>query len=139
MGPKTVDLRMTGITSNADVSPHSLTFQFFGFKDNLQKMTDKVMTGFGTGIEKNEKRFNRIVEDLKDSLSDYSGMPTSYAAKDRNILLFKNSHSNEEILESLEQTKLDDVLPVVDELKKKTFQLTTLVMGNIEKKEVEDL
>jgi insulysin len=66
-------------------------------------------------------------------------MPVSYAMKDQRLLVSKGGHSNEEILEGLKTITVDDVLPVVNDLKKKDFQLTTLVMGNIAEDEVQKL
>jgi len=139
MGPKTVDLRATGISYSANAGPHSLTFGFGGFKNNLAKMIDMVMKGVGAGVTEDPKRFNRIVTELKDSLADYSGMPVSYAMKDQRLLLSKGGHSNEEILAGLDNITVQDVLPVVKDLKTKDFQLTTLVMGNIAEEEVHQL
>eukprot|EP00746_Dinoflagellata_sp_MGD_P158233 gnl/MRDRNA2_/MRDRNA2_86422_c0_seq2.p1 gnl/MRDRNA2_/MRDRNA2_86422_c0~~gnl/MRDRNA2_/MRDRNA2_86422_c0_seq2.p1 ORF type:complete len:1119 (-),score=278.53 gnl/MRDRNA2_/MRDRNA2_86422_c0_seq2:80-3436(-) len=139
MGPKTVDLKKTGVSYSADAGPHTMSFGFGGFKNNLGKMIDMVMDGVGTGVTKNQERFDRIMRNIKDSLTDYSGMPISYAMKDQGLLIQKGGHSNQEILAALEDITVDDVLPVVNDLKKKDFQLTTLVMGNIAKDEVTKL
>merc|ERR1719191_1698445 len=95
---------------------------------------------FNDGIRTDKPdRFHRVIRELKESLMDKSGMPVSYAMQDRNMLLEKGGHSDEEILSALEDVKLHDVEEVINKkVKGNEYQFTMLTMGNVGETEIKD-
>jgi insulysin len=138
--PKTVDLAATGISYGVSVSASSLDFTFSGFKHNLPHMMHLVLHKFQHGLTHNAPRFHRAVQNVREALEDKSSMPVDHALSDLSILLHKNVHSHEELLQALEDIQFRDVSTAVKQhLSDKQLQLTSFVMGNIEEAEAKDL
>merc|ERR1719335_1771103 len=132
LGPKTVDLRLQGISSSVNVASHSIGFQFGGF--NIETMNDLMKTSLDLPVETNDARFDRIIENLKAKLVDKSDMPVQYAMQDRSMLLQKHGgHSDEELLQALESGKVtqDSVLKIMQHFVGKPLQSTTTIFGNL--------
>eukprot|EP00746_Dinoflagellata_sp_MGD_P000387 gnl/MRDRNA2_/MRDRNA2_100703_c0_seq1.p1 gnl/MRDRNA2_/MRDRNA2_100703_c0~~gnl/MRDRNA2_/MRDRNA2_100703_c0_seq1.p1 ORF type:complete len:1122 (+),score=215.48 gnl/MRDRNA2_/MRDRNA2_100703_c0_seq1:90-3455(+) len=137
--PKTADLTATGISYGVTVSPRSLDFSFSGFKHNLPQMMHVVLNKFQHGLTHNAPRFHRAVQNLREALEDNSGMPVDYALKDLGILLQKNVHSHDELLQALKDIQFKDVTSAVKQhLSDKKLQLTSFVMGNVQEAEAKD-
>merc|ERR1719240_569005 len=91
-----------------------------------------VFDEFQKGIEPDSNRFNRIVQEVKESLSDKSGMPVSMAMDDRNFILQPNSLSSEELLGALGRMKLEDITEgMLAKLKESSYHTDMLIMGNL--------
>merc|ERR1719161_1990101 len=77
-------------------------------------------------------RYERILQDLREDLGEYSAMPVTYALEGRNNLLLRGRHSKQELLSALETLQSDDVPP---SLKKQVtgqrLQYTSMALGNI--------
>merc|ERR1719409_2042056 len=78
-----------------------------GFTPHLGEVTAQVLKEWTRPLSL--KAFDRVRQEYEDSLKDYSGMPVSYALRDRNLLLQKGSSSNPELLDALKTVGPADV------------------------------
>lgn len=140
--PKSVDLKSTGISYGISLSHSGLGITFGGFKHNLPDLMSLVMGEFTKPMKADavqQARFDRIVEDLRDSLKDASSMPSGMAMQERSKLLAMGSHSKEELLEALDTISLKDVTEVGKTFVSQPLQTTNLIMGNIDQDEAAKL
>jgi len=136
MGPKLVDLKATGVSGGIGVSRDGVSLSFEGFAPLLPRLADEVLKEFNAfnanSSITDQKRYERVVQDTRESLTTYDGMPASYANGDLSLLLTKGGHSNKEALKALDQMTLESVARAAEELMlSRKLQLTSLAMGNL--------
>jgi insulysin len=143
MEPKLVDLKATGVSGGVDVSRSGISVSFDGFAPLLPRLASEVLKEFNTFNANSSitdpKRFARVVQDTRESLTTYDDMPVSYANGDLSLLLTRG-HSHKEALKALDQVTLESVARAAEELMlSRKLQLTSLAMGNLPRAEATKL
>jgi insulysin len=136
MGPKLVDLKATGVSGGIAVSRDGVSLSFDGFAPLLPRLADEVLKEFNAFNANSSitdpKRYERVVQDLREGLTTYDDMPVKYANSDLSLLLTKGGHSHKEALKALDQMTLESVARAAEELMlSRKLQLTSLAMGNL--------
>ncbi|CAK0814173.1 unnamed protein product [Prorocentrum cordatum] len=144
MGPKLVDLKATGVSGGISVGSGGVSLSFDGFAPLLPRLADEVLKEFNAFNANSSitdpKRYERVVQDLREDLSTYDGMPVSYANGDLSMLLTKGGHSHKEALKALDQMTLESVASAAEELMlSRKLQLTSLAMGNLPQSQAAEL
>jgi insulysin len=142
MEPKMVDLVATGVSYSITVGSTGISVSFGGFAPLMPKLVDLVLTEFKNFNQNrsitDSKRFKRVVDDTRETLSTYDSMPVQYASSDMNVLLLKGGHSRQESLASLGNVTIDSVAASAEELMlSRRLQLRSLAMGNLEQGEAQ--
>lgn len=134
MSPKLYDLSLLGVSQSISLNPHSIEFSFVGFEPLIPQLMDKVLDEFDKGVGSNDTtRYNRIVQEMKESLTTYSEMPINYAIEDRNMLIAQSAYTREEKLAVLNGLNVSLAASAVDELLlPRSMQISALAMGNLD-------
>mmetsp|Transcript_100249 Transcript_100249/g.283755 ORF Transcript_100249/g.283755 Transcript_100249/m.283755 type:complete len:1075 (-) Transcript_100249:44-3268(-) len=144
MEPKLVDLKATGVSGGIDVSRSGISVSFDGFAPLLPRLVSEVLKEFSTFNANSSitdpKRFARVVQETRESLTTYDDMPVSYANGDLSLLLTRGAHSNKEALKALDQVTIESVARAAEELMlSRKLQLTSLAMGNLPQSQAAEL
>eukprot|EP00747_Dinoflagellata_sp_TGD_P085913 gnl/TRDRNA2_/TRDRNA2_163067_c1_seq1.p1 gnl/TRDRNA2_/TRDRNA2_163067_c1~~gnl/TRDRNA2_/TRDRNA2_163067_c1_seq1.p1 ORF type:complete len:804 (+),score=160.53 gnl/TRDRNA2_/TRDRNA2_163067_c1_seq1:362-2413(+) len=137
MDPKLTDLIMTGSTYSIGVSTKGVHFTFTGFAPVIPLLIDKVLSEVNKGVNvEDPARYDRLTTQYNESFHKYSDMPISYAVSDMHMLLTPGSHSREDMIDALDKmTKEKAAKSTEDLLFTSPFELTALVMGNVDEVE----
>mmetsp|Transcript_22894 Transcript_22894/g.66018 ORF Transcript_22894/g.66018 Transcript_22894/m.66018 type:complete len:1164 (-) Transcript_22894:110-3601(-) len=144
MEPKMVDLVATGVSYVISAGEHGLVVSFGGFAPLLPQLVDTVLQEFNR-FNSNpnitaHSRFARIVEEIREDLGTYGGMPIGYAASDMQLLLTRGPHARHESLAVLDNvTRESASMSVGEVLLARPLQLTALAMGNLPEEEAREV
>lgn len=134
--PKTVDV--VGTDYDIKHSSHSLSFTLSGFVNNIPQLMDVVLSEFRKGLNMSSessafnRRYPRIVQDLKETFSDYEKNPIAYAVGDRDRLVSRGEHSRVELLEALDDLdSLKVTKSMATRIATQKLQYTSLAVGNL--------
>jgi len=143
MGPRMVDLEAAGSSSSLDMSTGGIFITLRGFAPMLPLLANKTLQelrAFEERVSLNAVRYQRTVEERKQSYSSFTLNAVNYAVSDRNLIIQEGSNSRAEMLAAFDHLSQQNVKTAAhDILFAKPLHVTALAMGNLPEDAAEEM